>query len=375
MKKIKMMLEVIRFQSLAQDECELVFYSEGKNYWPYLKGLLESTASSNKVSICYVTSDKNDPGLHFKHPRVNHFLIDAGFIRNWFFANIKFGVVVMTMPDLNQFQVKRSTSPAVHYVYVQHSLVSLHMIYREGAFNHYDTVFCCGPHHVKELRAIEQRYQLPEKRVVENGYPFLDQLVERGNAYLGQNESATEQRYVKHILVAPTWGHRALIESGLAAGIVDKLLAADYKVTLRPHPETNKHSPGAVSEIVSEHSANDLFSYEANIVAQTSLFESDIMLCDWSGIALEYAFGLQKPVVFFDLPRKINNPNYEEFNIEPFEVSVRNKIGTIANLDNILDKISEIKVDKKTLATSIFNVGTSSAAGAYSLLDIVQNQP
>ena len=30
----------------------------------------------------------------------------------------------------------------VHYVYIQHSLVSLHMAYREGAFDHYDYILC-----------------------------------------------------------------------------------------------------------------------------------------------------------------------------------------------------------------------------------------
>ena len=59
-------------------------------------------------------------------------------------------VVVMTMPDLNQFQIKRSRF-SVHYVHVQHSLVSLHMIYRKGAFDHFDTVFC-SYHHIAEIR-------------------------------------------------------------------------------------------------------------------------------------------------------------------------------------------------------------------------------
>ena len=32
------------------------------------------------------------------------------------------------------------------------------------------------------------------------------------------------------------------------------------------------------------------------------------MVSDWSGAALEYSFGLKKPVIFLDLPKKVNNP-------------------------------------------------------------------
>ena len=64
---------------------------------------------------------------------------------------------IMTMPDLNQYQVKRSKYP-VHYIYIQHSLVSLHMVCRKGAFDNYDTICCAGPHHVREIRAVEKKY-------------------------------------------------------------------------------------------------------------------------------------------------------------------------------------------------------------------------
>ena len=39
---------------------------------------------------------------------------------------------------------------------MQDSLVSLHTIYRDGAFDYFDTVFCGGPHHNKEVREIEK---------------------------------------------------------------------------------------------------------------------------------------------------------------------------------------------------------------------------
>jgi len=129
------------------------------------------------MPVCYITSDKDDPGLLIEHPDYRSFKIDEGFIRNWLFENIETDVMVMTMPDLHQYQVKRSKHK-VHYVYIQHSLVSLHMVYREGAFDYYDTVFCAGPHHIQEIRAMEAVYNLSPKNLVEHGYGRLDAIIE-----------------------------------------------------------------------------------------------------------------------------------------------------------------------------------------------------
>ena len=103
------------------------------------------------IPICYISSQKDDPGLSLSHKNYKTFEIDEGFVRNWLFENIDTDIMVMTMPDIESFQVKRSKY-SVHYVYIQHSLVSLHAVYRKGAFDYYDTIFCSGPHHVKEIR-------------------------------------------------------------------------------------------------------------------------------------------------------------------------------------------------------------------------------
>ena len=62
-----------------------------------------------------------------------------------------------------------------------------------------------------------------------------------------------------------------------------------------------------------------------------SLHEAEVLITDWSGIALEYAFATERPVLFIDVPPKINNPRYAELGIVPLEVRLRSVIGeTIA---------------------------------------------
>ncbi len=355
--------DVMRFMQLPKEKRRLTFYSEGKNYWPDLGGLVKEVLATSDIPVCYVSSDDDDPGLSLEHPNYQTFRIDEGFVRNWFFENLDTDVMVMTMPDIDQYQIKRSKHK-VHYIYTQHALGSLHMTYRKGAFDHYDTIFCAGPHHVKEIRAMEEKYNLPVKNLVEHGSARLDIIMEEAKKRPKKVKIDGEP---EHVLVAPTWGPNGTIESGIGEKIVDLLLNKGYKVTLRPHPETIKFAKDKIDLIVSRHSKNRLFHYEANISGEESLHESDVMISDWSGVALDYAFGLNKPVFFVDVPRKVNNPDYEELGIEPFEVSVRDKIGRIIELDNF----DLTNPNKAVSIESVFNLHSSSIVGAKHILKVL----
>ena len=91
------------------------------------------------------------------------------------------------------------------------------------------------------------------------------------------------------------------------------------------------------------------------------------MISDWSGVALEYALCFNKPVIFCEIPKKINNPNYEEINIEPIEVIIREDIGLIWDgitpIENII-KVCNLKIkssdELEILRKKVcFNIGLS----------------
>ena len=364
--------DVMRFMQLPREQRRLTFYSEGKNYWPHLEGLVKEVLATSEIQVCYISSGVDDPGLSLEHTNYLTFKIDEGFVRNWFFENIETDAMVMTMPDIEQFQVKRSKY-TVHYVYVQHSLVSLHMIYRKGAFDHYDTIFCAGPHHIREIRAMEKKYNLPAKNLVEHGYGRLDSIIE---------EAKSRPKKVKvneplHVLIAPTWGPEGTVESGIAEKIVDQLINQGCIVTLRPHPQTIKFAKDKIDSILNKYSKHNMFNYEANIAGQDSLHESDVMISDWSGAALDYAFGLGKPVVFVDVPRKVNNIDYEELSTEPFEVFIREKIGKIIDtikIEQLPDfrkvQISK-KIDQNVILDNVYNIEKSSAYGCKAIKELL----
>lgn len=324
MKFFRHLSQLLQFLQLPRARRQIVFYSEGRAYWVHLEPLLRALLENTEIGICYITSARDDPGLTYTQQNFSSYLTDDSWIRNWLFENIDTDVLIMTMPDLDQYQIKRSRHP-VHYVYLQHSLISLHMGYRKGAFDHFDTVLCAGPYQQDEIRATEACYGLPAKHTIAHSYSRLFKIIEQQQLH-PQQPRDTDAR--KHVLIAPSWGTHCLIETG-AEPLLRLLLAQGFTVTLRPHPQTKRFAAGRIAAIKEEFDTHPLFTLETDVASQDSLQQSDIMISDWSGAALEYALGLGKPVLFIDTPRKINNPDYQQIGLQPFEDRIREQIGSV----------------------------------------------
>ena len=134
------------FKKLPRADRSIVVYAEDSGSWPHLGPIIESLIETHKRRVVYLASSATDPVLGGCRDGILPFFIGSGHVRTWLFRGLEAGVLVMTMPDLDNFHVKRSFY-RVHYLYVHHSIVSTHMIYRKGAFDHFDTICCVGPHH------------------------------------------------------------------------------------------------------------------------------------------------------------------------------------------------------------------------------------
>lgn len=325
--------------------------------------------------MCYVTSDADDPALTRADARVRAFHIGSGAARTTFFRLVDAGVLVMTLPDLETYHLKRSVHP-VHYVYVFHSIVSSHMTYRKGAFDAYDTVLCVGPHHVAEIRRTEEVYGLRRKALVEHGYARLDTIMAAGSAPTPTPEEDGVKRvdHSRRVLLAPSWGTGSYIEAPWGRELVDAVLRAGHSVVLRLHPMTVRRFPH-LAPTYAEAFRGAPFRVETDMDARQSLQQSDLMIADWSGAALEYAFGLERPVLFLDTPRKVNNPEYERLEITPLEVSIRDEIGAVVDptdLGAIGGWIERLSSDSEAFrarlrdarARWVYNVGRSAEVGA-----------
>jgi YidC/Oxa1 family membrane protein insertase len=349
---------------------ELVFYSEASGFYKYFKGYIEHILANSDLTIHYVTSDPGDRVFEIEEPRIHAYYANEKDLVA-LFKKMDADIFIMTTPDLDKYQLKRSlVSKHVEYIYTDHGMTSFHLMLREGALDHFDTVFLCGPNHIDEVRQTEYVYQLPQKTLVKTGFALLDELLGRVAA-LGQTENVR-----KKILIAPSWQKDNLLDFCLDA-LVAGLSGKDYDIVIRPHPEFVKRFPNKVEEIRTaylDRIGKDI-TLETDFSSSESVYTADVIVTDWSSVAQEYSYTTKRPSLFVNTPMKIVNANYQNIPAVPLDIALRDEIGVSVNVED-LGQIGEIceslianKDDWKDRITKIvehyiYNIGDGAKNGA-----------
>ncbi|TWI66071.1 YidC/Oxa1 family membrane protein insertase [Desulfobotulus alkaliphilus] len=374
------------FRKLPESRRRLVIYSEGPQDWPHMGPVAEKFLEKYpEESISYLSSEKNDPGMDFVHEKFSAFHIGSGTVRTLFFQFLKCRLLLMTLPDLEVYHLKRSRVHPVHYVYCFHSINSTHTVYRPKAFAFYDTILCVGPHHIRELRR-EEELGLAEKReLLEHGSVKLDTVM---GLYAKMKENR-QHREKPLILLAPSWGRGSFAEEPLLIrAMIRHIIGENWECRLRLHPMTLRHHGQEIAALKKEFSGEiekKSFFIEDNLNDNSSLRDAAVMVSDWSGAATEFAFGLERPVLFMDTPQKINNPDWENYGFSGLEDHIRKEIGQILHPEKVqqigpvlrqLMEASETFAEKirNIRKTSIFNTGKSAEAGADHLMDLLKKE-
>lgn len=358
---------VRRFESLARSERRVAFYAETRADWAHLGPVVHALEASG-VRVLRVCSDSSDPSL--RHP--DGFFVGFGSARTVLFRTIEVDAFVMTLSDLDRFHLKRSVHP-VHYFYVFHSMASTHRVYRERAFDAYDTIFCVGPHHLEEIRRTEAEYGLRAKELVPHGYGRLDVLMEDlATRDTGGRHDATR------VLIAPSWGESSLVRHGLDA-LIQALLDAGFEVAARFHPMTERHHPRLAADLVARFGNTGRYRFDPDVGATRTLLDADVMISEWSGAALEYAFARLRPVIFVDTPPKIHNPEHARIPLPALEETIRTGIGSVvapgdhgAVVESVHALVRDAAAWRDRIAAQrervVFNPGRSGDAAAVRIL-------
>jgi len=361
-----------QYRKLPADWRNIVIYSESGQDWHYFEPLITVLNDDLKHKVTYITSDPRDTGLSRQHELFRSIYIPEGFFLTLHFNFQKADVVVMTMMDLGNFQLKKSINP-VHYIYLFHSLGSTHMVDHANSYDAYDSLFCAGGHHLAELRKREQMQGLKPRNLFEYGHPRLENLLVVAMSYQ-LSATQAEASSTTTVLIAPTWGEQSIFNT-CGDELTGLLLEAGYRVIVRPHYQTLKTMPEVIENLRAKYGDHENFEYQDRMGESDSLFRSDILICDWSAMAIEYALGLEKPVLFVDLPRRVRNPDWQALEIEPLETAFRTLAGDIVSpqhLDEVPQKIDQLLQDQdsfrqrmqKLRAQMVFNIGNSIQAGA-----------
>jgi YidC/Oxa1 family membrane protein insertase len=318
-----------QFKRLPWEWRNIVVYSESGQDWHQFSGLIEHLNGPLGRRTCYVTSDPADPGLAREHDNYRAICIPEGLFLTVFFQSNQSDLFVLTMMDLHNLHLKRSLYP-VHYVYLFHSMGSTHMVDNEDSYDHYDSLFCTGPHQVAEIRRREEIKGLAPKHLFDYGHPRLEQVIAEGRAWRAEKTAGD----ATSILIAPTWGEQSIFNT-CGRTLIQTLLDAGYRVIMRPHYQSLRQSPQAIAAVREAFSGNERFEYVDRMGETDSIMRSGLLVTDWSAMALEYALGLEKPVLFIDVPRRIRNPNWRELGLEPIEAVIRDQLGEVVSPDSL----------------------------------------
>ena len=361
----------------------LVIYSERSGFYKYFEALIDGLLKRSNVVIHYVTNDPHDAIFDKakEEPRIRPYYIGQKKLIT-LMLRMDADIVVMTTPDLQTYYIKRSlVRRDVEYIYVPHDMMSVHMGFRKGSLDNFDTVFATGAHVEREVRATEKVYGLPAKTIVKFGYPLAEKLEASASAL------ADVKNEKKEILIAPSWQEDNLLDS-----CVDELIAGltadDAHVTVRPHPEYSKRYPEKLALLTEKYKDADpeKLTFELDFTTNKSIYSSDLLVTDWSGIAYEFAFATKKPVLFVNTKMKVENPDWQEIGQTPAEIYLRDKVGIALEKDG-LDKVKETadhllshgddyrgKIDALKLE-HLYSYGTNGAEGVkYILHKLAQKQ-
>ena len=347
----------------AVKDMKLMFYSESNGFYKYFKGTIDYICEHSDIDIHYVTSDPNDNIFNDTRAQIHPYYIGSDRRLVPLFMKLECDMVVMTMPDLEKYHIKRSrVKKDVEYVFACHGPGSI-ILYRKGALDWFDTILVPGVDQFNEIRASEELYKTPKKRLVETGYPFIDDLLKT------YNSTEHKQNEIPKILIAPSWQSDNIIDL-CVDGLLAELGKTDYEIILRPHPQQVKHEPEKFETL------KETFKDKKNIIVQTDfssnnpIMESDILITDWSDICWEFAFVTKRPVLFIDTPMKVMNNEYDKLGMEPMNKKLRTEVGAVVKPDE-LEKINDVIADmlarrdeyaetiQKVYEEHIYNIGKS----------------
>ncbi len=348
-------------------------YTVAKNgFYKYFKDIIEIILHKTDIIIHYITSDPADEVFKLQSDNFQVYYIGEKKLIV-LMMKMDADMVVMTMPDLQKYHIKRSmVRDDIEYVYIDHGIGSINLMLRKHALDYFDTVFASNDISYRELKEQEKQYGLTPRNIVKYGFCLIDNMIRE---YESQPVIENE---VKTILIAPSWQEDNLLDLCIDQ-ILDQLLGKGYHIIVRPHPQYVRHCYEKLELLKQRYAQYDDFTLQTDFSSNDTVFNADILMTDWSGIAYEYSFTTLKPSLFIDTPMKVMNPDYKEIDVVPFDIEIRNQIGLSVSVDHLEELDSVVrkllysedyqKENMKALRDKyLYNVSKSAKVGADYLI-------
>lgn len=352
---------------------QIIFYSEGKNYWHTFELLLDGL-DSDELSVMYLTSSEDDPALTRQYTHIKTKYIGQGNKAFSYLSFIEADLCVLTTPGLDVLQIQKSPGVGL-YVHVIHSLAGIGF-YQLYSFDYYDVILCSGDQQVEQIRHLERMRKTKSKLLLKSGVPYTDILIRK----IKKREN-THNTSVKTILIAPTWGKNGLLRS-LDVMSIKSILEQGFNVIIRPHPQSYTSEAGLLKSFEQGLLGYANLEWDNTVDNFDVLVKSDLLISDFSGIIYDFAFVFNKPVITVDA--EMNVDGFEQFNLPMpiWDIDFVQQIGKriskqeISEISHIinetLDDYRNIQKNIETLKIKYFyNEGCASSVVTKQLIKLL----
>ena len=328
-------------KEISKKNLRFVFFSESSAYQKYSLPIINVLSSEFPDQIYYFSLDIKDK---IKNKNIKNYYIHNNFLLKFFFNNIKADNMILTLTDLGNHFIKK-TSNIKRYIYYFHSTVSTTKNYTSKAFDNYDVILCNGDFQINEIKLRENINNLNKKKLIPTGYFYFDVLQKKINLDFDPQK----------ILIAPSWNYKQryyINESFIE--LTEFLLKKNYQVIFRPHPEHFKRSKNILSDLNRKFS-NFNFIIDEHHSNIKSIKNSKCLITDSSGIAIEYLFFTKRPILYLNEHEKIHNSEFSDYDeISTIDQKVKDNFGYLfykKDFDNIdtLIKKSFFELNKKKI--------------------------
>jgi|MDTC01.1.fsa_nt_gb hypothetical protein len=240
-----------------------------------------------------------------------------------YFTNINTDWLFTTTPGVGSFYFPKSKNKnktkKTRYVYLFHSLVSPNQVYIKNSFSKFDVILSPNKIITEQLIFITSK----KAKIYTVGYPALNHYTDGTNA-----------SNAGRVLIAPSWGEDSfLFDYEFMESLTRVILNKDSKITIRPHP---MH----IERLKNDEKLKMLnvdFDFNKNL---NNLNDFELLITDWSGIALEYYYLSNGKIIFVDGVKKIRRKlTSKENSIELIEDKIRKIMGVILKRNESIQNI------------------------------------
>ena len=276
----------------ASKKARIIIYGEDKRYYNVFKPIIDELIKL-EIPVIYYSSSEDDQIFEMKNDLLHTEFIGVG---NKAYAKLNFieaDICLMTTPNLDVFQLKRSKG-VKKYIHITHSSAetSTYCLY---SLDFFDVVLLNGKHQIRDIRELERKRNTAVKDLYVVGSPYLDELSKLKSSIFEELKEKYKDNK-KTLLLAPSWGMNCIFRR-FGEKLIDNIINLDYHVIIRPHPQSLISDKDILDKFKERYKDKENVEWDFNRLNIYSLARADIMISDFSGVIFDYIFLFEKPVI------------------------------------------------------------------------------